>query len=178
MIDGFGAHAFHKAEFIRNRRSVREEVAHPRAALAALLEGFDRSEDQFAFGIAGHGAEAFASQVFVRDWLAVHLLQLGFVIEQIDVSRGAVRKQVDHPPGFRREMREPPGARQSALRLRRGQPFPPEQGSECRAANAARGPPKEFTAGDMAAVFSKGIHGDYSLVKASSRFKIARHNPA
>jgi hypothetical protein len=49
------------------------------------MERLHRREQQFAIGFAGHGAEAFAGNVVVGDGLAVELLKLRLVVEQINV---------------------------------------------------------------------------------------------
>ena len=71
-----------------------------------LLERLDGREQELAAGRAGHGAEAFAGNVFLGHGLAVKRGELGFVIEQIGVRGRAILEEIDHAFRFWRVMWE------------------------------------------------------------------------
>ena len=100
MIDGFSVHALYEAELVGDLGGVGHEVADPCAALAVLLEGFNRSEEELAVGIAGHGAEALVADVAFRHRGIVELLEFGFVVPEVAVGGGAVLEEVDDALGL------------------------------------------------------------------------------
>ena len=78
---------------------VREEVADPGAALAALLKGSQRSEDRKGRLAVRHRREPLRLADRRRDFLAVHLDERGLVVEGVDVRDRTEHVQHDHAFG-------------------------------------------------------------------------------
>jgi hypothetical protein len=64
----------------------------------------------------GHSGQPLTHSHRRRQLLAVHLSQLGFVVEQLELRRTPALKEVDHPLGARHEMR---GLQQRSRRIPR-----------------------------------------------------------
>ena len=124
-----------------------------------LVKWFDRCEQQLAVGVAGHGAEPFASHISVWHWLAVELLELGFVVKEIYVGRRAVLEQVDDPLRFWRDLW---ASGQSASGGRGGlQSAAAEQSGEGGQAQSGAGAPQQLPAGQSQSLFERWIHGRF-----------------
>ena len=84
------------AEFVRHLREVLPELGHPVSALADLPERPGRLHEIPALGeldlAFGKGKR-----------LAIELLKLGLVIEEIHVGGPSVHEEKDHPAGPGRE---------------------------------------------------------------------------
>ena len=104
MVHLFGVQTVNKAKFVSDARSVWQKVADPGSGLASLPKRFHRSQHDLSRSVARHCAETFFADVFLRQRLTVHLNQLRFVVEEINMSRAAVLKQIDHSLGFGREV--------------------------------------------------------------------------
>ena len=100
MVNGVGMHALNEAYLVRDRSDMWHEVADPCAALAVLLEGFNRSEEQLTVSVASHCAEALTTDVAFRHRSVVELLEFGFVVPEVAVGWGAVLKEVDDSLGL------------------------------------------------------------------------------
>ena len=106
VIDRIGPYRLDHGDVVGDALHVRDEFAHPHAALAALLEGelarrygeprlsarHRRDALAFADGLGQVGVEVF--------------LQTGFVIEHVELRRPAVHVQVDETLRLRRKIRE------------------------------------------------------------------------
>ena len=167
MVDRLRVHALDETELIGDLGGVRQKIAHPRAALAVLLERFDRREHQLPLRVARHRAEAFPRQIFIGNRRPMQLLQFRLVIEQIDMRRRAIHEQINHPLRLRRKMRRD--------RLRKT--IATQQRRQRRTADAARGPSKKLPPRNQPLMFEQWVH-DYSLVNVSSKFNSASENAA
>ena len=77
-----------EAEVVGDRGGVRQEVADPGAALAVLRERLDRRRAaSLPFGLPVMVLNRLPRDGRLGDRLAVQLLQLRLVVEQIDVRR-------------------------------------------------------------------------------------------
>src|SRR3954447_19236415 len=82
---------------------MREQAAHPCAAAPVLVEVIDALHH-----LAGLPEEAeVLALAFQR--LAVKPLELGLVVESIDVTHAATAEDLHHAFGLRRKMRQPRG---------------------------------------------------------------------
>ena len=99
-VDGaVRVHALHERDVVHARGQVREQVAHPRAALAVL------AEVPLGAHHAALVAVAAAALGLHLDGLPVVLVELGLVVEGVHVARAAVHEQEDHALGLARELR-------------------------------------------------------------------------
>src|SRR5581483_12412302 len=89
---------------------VREQIADPLAALAVLLE-FPLGTDDSPLILVAAAAERL-----YRDGLAVQRVEVGFVIEGIDMAGTAVHEEEDHALGLGRVRRFLRGRRIAELR--------------------------------------------------------------
>ena len=64
-----------------------------------------RLQHELSLGVARHGTEAFAPEVFLGDRRAVQLVQTRFVVKEIDVGGRAVLEKVYDALGLRRKVR-------------------------------------------------------------------------
>ena len=96
-VDGrLGRHRVEERDVVDAVAEVREQVADPFAALAALAE-FPARLDDAAFVLVPAAAERFHGDRF-----AVHADHRRLVIERVDVARPAVHEQKDDALGFGR----------------------------------------------------------------------------
>ena len=128
---------------------MRQEVAHPRTTLAVLLERLNRLQHQFPGRVAGHRAEAFAPEIFLRHRLAVHLGQLLLVVVKIDVRRRAVLEKINDTLGLGREVRQSRQTFRTATGFVRGrQSITAQQAAQRSHADTGGAPSKKLTAVD------------------------------
>ena len=93
MVEGVGVHRLDDAEVVGDLRQVWEELGHFRAALSVTGE-FELGAEQRGAGIDEGGAVAL--QEIRRRELAVPLGELGFVVEEFEVTGGACHEEINH----------------------------------------------------------------------------------
>ena len=142
VIDVLGVHALDEAELVGDRARVRQEVADPGAALAALLERAQRTDDRERGLAARHRRQALRLAHRGRQVLAVHALERRLVVERVDVRDRAEHVQADHAFGARRRSGPRPGCRRSSSRsaICACAPLPNSSSSD-----SAPRPPAEFS---------------------------------
>ena len=104
MVHLFCVQTVDKTQVISDARGVRQKVADPGSGLASLPKRFHGSQHDLSRSVARHCAETLVADVVLRYRLPMHLNQLRLVVKEIDMSRPAVLKQIDHPFGFGREV--------------------------------------------------------------------------
>ena len=104
VIDGLGLHRPDDAEVVHDFRGVREQLAHPGAGLAVLLE-LEKGTGQRQGGlIPGHARETLAHPHRFRKLLAIAPVEQRLVIKSFKLRRPAAHKKVNDPFGPGREM--------------------------------------------------------------------------
>ena len=117
VVDRLGVHRADDADLVGDLRGVRQQVADPLAALAALFERGEAFADGEIFLAGGHAGDALALADGVGQILAVDFVEPGLVVEEIDVRGTAGLEQIDDALRLGREVRTvlpPPNARASA----------------------------------------------------------------
>ena len=104
VVEEVGLAGFDEAEVVGDRGSMREHIAHPRAALAVLLELLIVAEQVDSVARA-HEREALAFDEAGGDGLAVEFVELGLVVEELELTRAAGHEEVDDALGLRSVMR-------------------------------------------------------------------------
>ena len=99
MIHGIGLHRADQAEVVHDLAGVRQQFGKLDAAFPVALE-FELRAEQRRVGVDEGGAVIF-QQLGGRE-LAVALGELGFMIEEIEVARGAGVEEEDHALRLRR----------------------------------------------------------------------------
>ena len=99
MIDGVGIEGMNEAQVVRHAGKVREQFAHPDAALSLLGELEGRGRDQLLLPPGHRGntlslADGFGQLGFEE------LVQIGLVIKQVHLARGAGHEQEDDSFGL------------------------------------------------------------------------------
>ena len=107
MIDGAGVHAFDHGDLIHDLRRVREQLAHPAAALAVLREFEHARSHRQPRLAAGHRGDALAIANALRQILVEKLRQPRLVIPQVELRGCPVHVQVDEALRFGRKVRQP-----------------------------------------------------------------------
>ena len=98
MIDLLGLHRADDADLVGDAGDVREQVGDLLARLAVLLE-FDERPARLEHGVLKLG-ELLPLGERLGERLAVELLQLGLVVEALELRRAARHAEVDHPLGL------------------------------------------------------------------------------
>ena len=157
MVHRIGMHTLYEADLVRDPTDMGHEVADPRSALAVLLEGFNRSEEELAVGVTGHGAEALAADIALRHRSVVKFLELGFVVPEVAMGRGAVLKEVDDALGLWGDLANIVGNLVVTLRVS-GEALFAEESREGSSADAGSALAEEMAAVDVQLVLCERIH--------------------
>ena len=107
MVDGVGVDRLHQRDLVDHIRGVGEEFAVDPAAAAAPLLKFEFGRGHRKPGLAaGHAGEPLIAPHTRRDILVEIVVELWFVIPQIDLRGAAIEVDVDHPLGSRSVVRQ------------------------------------------------------------------------
>ena len=98
-------------DVIGDARGVGQQVADPLAAVSALFEGGEAFANGEVFLAGGHAGQALALADGVGEILAVDLLQLRLVVEEVDVRGAAGLEEIDDAFRLGREMGNAGGRR-------------------------------------------------------------------
>ena len=90
MVGGVRSHGFDDGEFVSDGCNVWEEFGNVESAVAALFEVPVVFSDQADFA-----KECFGSVAAVIKWFAVIFLQVGFVVERIEMAEAADEANVN-----------------------------------------------------------------------------------
>ena len=156
MIDGGGVDGFDDGEFVDDFGGVGEEFADPAAGFAVLGEFEHGGGDREAGLAAGHGGDALAVADAFREVFVEVGLELGFVVPEVELGRGAVHVEVDEALGFGGEVGE---AREGGLELAGGGHLMAKHRGEGDTACAEAGVSEELAAGLETVEVEEGIHG-------------------
>ena len=191
-VDGaLGVHALDERDVVDAGGQVGEQVADPRAALAVLPEVPLGTDDAALVAVAA------AALGLHLDGLAVEPVELGLVVEGVDMARAAVHEQEDDALGLARQQgrlarqRVGPraGQRRDAverLRLPREEPVMRQHARERDARERAAGLPEELAPRAAAEGVARGLGkvrhasvlgargGPQSTVRKSFRFRSTR----
>ena len=102
MVKLIGMHRSDDSNFIHYFSQMRQFIRKLRATLSMARKGK---------AWAKHGSIALNKSITLianhrrRQWFTLERLQLGFVIKELQLARCARLKEMDHPLGFRGEMR-------------------------------------------------------------------------
>ena len=160
VVDGLGVQRLDEADVVGDCLMVRQQIADPRAVLAAEFARLERGHHRIGALVARHAGEALRAFDRRRDLLAGVLVEHRLVVEKIDVRETAALEEAKHALGGGLEMREaglPLALRLDRLRDGRGQ-----QRAERDAADAAGRAADEGAAGEMSQIVgerSGGLHG-------------------
>ena len=99
VVEEVGLAGLDEAEVVGNRGRVREHIAHPCSALAVLLELLVMAEEVHAVARA-HEGEALAFDEAGGDGLAVEFVELGLVVEELQLAGAAGHEEVDDALGL------------------------------------------------------------------------------
>ena len=112
VVGGLRDHRVDHRQLVGDLGQVREQVGDPQAALAAALEGVVRLVEPPHLAEERVGLAEALGHV-----LAVVLLQLGLVVERVDLAQAAAEEDVDDVPGLRLEVRAGTARRVGCRRL-------------------------------------------------------------
>jgi hypothetical protein len=154
-------HRFDDGDIVDHRRQMGEQVRKLRAALAVTCKGMRRAQQ---FRRSFDEREPLALDDVLRNRLAVVLIELRLVIEQVELRGRAGHEEEDNLFGFRREVRRP--YRHGIGRRLRKQAAV-EQRAQRQRTDAEAGLLEEVTPCLKQELFR--LHFYYSLVKVSSR---------
>ena len=104
MIDRFRVHRPDQRNVVGNGRSVRQNLAEPHAAFAMLSELEGGRDTGLFLLLVRHLRQSLTLTNGLGQFLAMKVLQLRLVIEQIDVRRTARLEQIDDSFRFAHEM--------------------------------------------------------------------------
>src|SRR5262245_19416867 len=110
-----------------------------------LIELEDRGGDGQSLLSTGHAGDPLAHADGYGQVLAEMLLELGLVVERVDVRRPAGHKEIDDPLGLRGEMELRQHPRSLERVVRGAEVFAEERGERC-GANPGRGAAEELEA--------------------------------
>ena len=106
VIDGLGVDSLDDANLIHNPADVRQQFAHPGAGFAILPELVDGLHHRQRLLPRSHGGDALAHPDGIGQLGFVKFFQARLVIKQFHLRGPARHEQVNHAPGFGREMRK------------------------------------------------------------------------
>ena len=145
VVEQRGLAGGHDAQVVDHAGGVRQQVADPGAALAVAPKRAAGAEQLDAVA-AAHEGEALALDVALRDRLAAELLQLRFVVEQLELGGPAGHEQENDVPGLGRDLPAAQHARPRGGRRGRMQPFLRHQRRQGDAAQAQAAPAEKVPA--------------------------------
>ena len=106
VIDGLGIDGLDDAHFVHDAGDVRQQFAHPGAGFAVLPELVDGLHHRQRLLPRSHGGDALAQANGIGQLGFVKFFQARLVIKQFHLRGPARHEQVNHAPGFGREMRK------------------------------------------------------------------------
>jgi len=159
VIDRLGVERFDDRDVVHDASHVWKQFAHPRAALAVLIEFEDwRGAGERSLA-GGHAGDSLAISNVRRELGAVELLEGRLVVEQIDVRGTAAHEEIDDALGGGGEIE---GAHDAAGLIERvgcaRKKRRVEQRCQCSGADAGGASAKELAAGQETLVFLNQVH--------------------
>ena len=159
VIDGAGVHAFDHRDVIDDFGRVRQQFADKTPALAVLRELKHARRHREACLATRHRRDALTVADALGQIFVVVLLELRFVVPQVELRRRAVHVQVNQPFRLRRKVWQP---RQRCMHLRRGCALRELGAQHARESDIARAEAhlaKKLPARLLLMKFEKGVHG-------------------
>ena len=171
MVDRVGVDGLDHRDVVHDSGDVRQEFADPHAALAVLRELEHRRRDRQPRLAAGHRGDALALADGLGQILVEVRVELGLVIQRVNLRRPAVQVQVNQPLRLRREVRQAGDcgmdARAAGLGRRTGGVAHHRGHRERTGAQA--GGAEELASGLVEEVVVEGVHGKSFLATDSHR---------
>ena len=87
VVDGLGVHTADHAKIVGRLGDMRDQFADPRAAVAVLRKLEDGGRDRETVLTRRHRGQSLSHPHAVGQFLLVHRLELGFVVEQLKLRR-------------------------------------------------------------------------------------------
>ena len=106
MIHLLGVHAFDEANVIDHLRGMGHQGTDRCARLTVLLKRLDRVEQDPLVGSRRHRAETLPFHVTRRNGFVVQLRQRRLLVEQLEMTRPAILKEVNDALGLGRDLLE------------------------------------------------------------------------
>ena len=103
MIKVVGMHRFDEGQVIRDLAQIGQPVREFSPGISVLGKGKARTENG---GVRLDEGVALTLDHGGRNGFTLHFLELGFVVEELELAGSASHKEIDHPLGLDREAHE------------------------------------------------------------------------
>ena len=149
VIDGLSIETLHNADLIGDAGCVGKQVTHPGTALSMPGELEGAADQRQACLVAAHRGQALSLADFIRQLLALHLLEHGLVIEEVHLGWAAALEEVDDALGPGGNVRGRKNSAKGALFVR-AQQVGESYGAEPHAEALKEAPPAHAQGGIVA----------------------------
>ena len=105
VVDRLGVHGAHHANIVGDLCGVRKNVAEFNAGATVFFESSERAGDGQNRLISAHSRQSLAGAHAVGQRLTVHLAQLRFRVERLEMRRPARLEEIDDALGLRGKVR-------------------------------------------------------------------------
>ena len=163
VVDRLGVHRPDDRDVIHHLGGVRQDLGHPGARLAMLLEGVGRRRHGEALLAGGHAGDALTVADRRGEVLVEAVRELRLVVEGLELRGRADHREVDAALGFGGEVDSRRQTRGGCARGESAADAAGEQRAEGDAAQAHRVLAEELPAVDAEVVF-EGIEGLHGLI--------------